>query len=64
VYDLEFLVKRGVPLHLSGQQRNNVLQQIEKLSKTDYTVKLGMLLEEGQRLYYRNENFKILKQFL
>jgi len=64
VYDLEFLVKRGVPLNLSGQKRNEVLKQIESLSKRDYAVKLGMLLEEEQRLYYRNENFKILKQYL
>jgi hypothetical protein len=41
-----------------------VLQQIDSLSRRDYTVKLGMLLEEGQRLYYRNENFKVLKAVL
>ncbi len=64
VYDLEFLVKRGIPLNLSPQQRNNMLQQIESLSKRDYSVKLGMLLEEEQRFYYRHENFKILKEEL
>jgi predicted nucleotidyltransferase component of viral defense system len=64
VYDLEFLVKRGVTLKLSERQRNTMLQQIESLSKRDYTVKLGMLLEEEQRPYYRNENFKILKENL
>jgi predicted nucleotidyltransferase component of viral defense system len=64
VYDLEFLVKRGVPLNLSKRQEAEVLQQIDHLSKRDYTVKLGMLLEDGQRLYYRNENFKILKAAL
>lgn len=63
-YDLEFLVKRGVPLNLSQQKKKKVLQQIYSLSKQDYTVKLGMLLEESQRLYYRNENFKILKAAL
>lgn len=64
VYDIEFLVKRGVPLNLSEQLRNMVLQQIDNLSKRDYTVKLGMLLEETQRSYYRTENFKILKAAL
>jgi predicted nucleotidyltransferase component of viral defense system len=64
VYDLEFLVKRGVPLNLSQQQRNMVLQQIDNLLKRDYTVKLGMLLEENERAYYRTENFKILKAVL
>ncbi|MEN6318075.1 MAG: nucleotidyl transferase AbiEii/AbiGii toxin family protein [Syntrophaceae bacterium] len=64
VYDLEFLVKRGVPLNLSQQQKNMVLQQIDSLSHQDYTVKLGMLLEETERVYYRTENFKILKDVL
>jgi predicted nucleotidyltransferase component of viral defense system len=64
VYDMEFLVKRGVPLSVSKQRRNEVLQQIDGLSKRDYTVKLGMLLEEAKRIYYRNENFKILKDAL
>jgi hypothetical protein len=53
-----------VPLNLTKQQENKVLQQIDSLSKRDYTVKLGMLLEETQRLYYRNENFRILKAAL
>jgi predicted nucleotidyltransferase component of viral defense system len=64
VYDLEFFIKRGMPLNLSKRQKTEVLQQIDSFSKRDYTVKLGMLLEEGQRLYYRNENFKILKAAL
>lgn len=64
VYDLEFLVKRGVPLNLSEQQRKDVLEEINKLTTRDYTVKLGMLLEEEQRKYYRTENFKILKAAL
>jgi predicted nucleotidyltransferase component of viral defense system len=64
VYDLEFLVKRGVPLNLPEQQRKDVLEEINKLTKRDYTVKLGMLLEEEQRNYYRTENFKILKAAL
>lgn len=64
VYDLEFLVKRGVPLNLSEKQRKGVLEEINNLTTRDYTVKLGMLLEEEQRIYYRNENFKILKAAL
>jgi predicted nucleotidyltransferase component of viral defense system len=64
VYDLEFLVKRGVPLNLSESQRKDVLEEINKLTKRDYTVKLGMLLEAEQRNYYRTENFKILKAAL
>ena len=64
VYDLEFLVKKGVPLTLPEQQRKDLLEEINNLTKRDYTVKLGMLLEEEQRNYYRTENFKILKAAL
>jgi hypothetical protein len=53
-----------VPLNLSQQQKNMVLQQIDSLSHQDYTVKLGMLLEETERIYYHTENFKILKAVL
>lgn len=35
---------------------------IARLSKRDYTVKLGSLLEDEERRYYITENFKILRQ--
>jgi len=31
------------------------------LTKRDYTVKLGALLEENERRYYTKNNFKLLK---
>jgi predicted transcriptional regulator of viral defense system len=45
-------------------ENEDVLEEINNLTKRDYTVKLSMLLEEAQRLYYCNENFKILKAAL
>jgi hypothetical protein len=38
-----------------------LLDGIGKLTKQDYAVKLGSLLGEELRKYYKEENFKILK---
>ncbi len=61
VFDIEFLVKKGIKLHLSPTIAKTLLDTINSLSKKDYTVKLGSLLEERERRYYIDENFKILK---
>ena len=39
----------------------SLLYGINSLKERDYTVKLGSLLEEPQRRYYIEENFKLLK---
>ncbi len=61
VYDLEFLYKRGVFPEISPAERKELMAGIAALSRLDYQVKLGSLLEEPMRSYYRDENFKILK---
>jgi predicted nucleotidyltransferase component of viral defense system len=60
-FDMEFLLKKGVPLQASDDTRRQVLTRINAFSRKDYTVKLGSLLEKEQRQYYAVENFKILK---
>jgi len=62
VFDIEFLLKRGIGLKASRQTLEKVLDVMSFLNKKDYSVKLGSLLEEDQRKYYTAENFKILKQ--
>jgi predicted nucleotidyltransferase component of viral defense system len=62
VYDIEFLFKRGQDLDFPSETLEKLIKQIDLLSKKDYTVKLGSLLEEDKRKYYKSENFKILKQ--
>jgi predicted nucleotidyltransferase component of viral defense system len=64
VFDMEFLLKKGIPLTISADTRNEVLRRIEALPRHDYTVKLGSLLEKEQREYYTSGNFKILKDAL
>ncbi|MBM4272539.1 MAG: nucleotidyl transferase AbiEii/AbiGii toxin family protein [Deltaproteobacteria bacterium] len=63
-YDLEFLYKRGVFPDISPADRESLIAGIEALTQQDYQVKLGSLLEEPYRSYYRQENFKILKSAL
>lgn len=64
IFDLEFLVKKGVDLKAGPETVKKVLKGIAGLTVKDYAVKLGSLLEEPLRGYYRKENFKILKAAL
>ncbi len=61
-FDIEFLLKKGIAPDAPVTLLKKILKEIDGLTKKDYTVKLGSLLEEGQRRYYREENFKILKE--
>lgn len=61
-FDLEFLLKKGVALPSDTEILEKITKVLESLSKRDYTVKLGSLLENEQRKYYVSENFKILKR--
>lgn len=61
VFDIEFLLKKGISMDVSNQIQKKIIKELDSLTKRDYTVKLGSLLEEEQRKYYINENFKILK---
>ena len=60
-FDIEFLIKKGIALSNDTATLQQLSIAIDSLTKRDYTVKLGSLLEETQRKYYISENFKILK---
>ncbi|MCM8765822.1 MAG: nucleotidyl transferase AbiEii/AbiGii toxin family protein [Candidatus Omnitrophica bacterium] len=60
-FDIEFLLKKGVDLVSNQENLKRVLEALNSLTKKDYTVKLGSLLEKEERNYYLKENFKILK---
>lgn len=64
VYDIEFLVKKGVTADISPEKADQVLTAISALTRQDYNVKLCSLLEADQRPYYRQNNFRILKSYL
>lgn len=61
VFDLEFLVKRGVGLDLKKEELTQLLAGIERLGKNDYRHKLIPLLLASERKYYIDKNFVILK---
>ncbi len=61
LFDMEFLLKRGIDIEASPQILKRILKGIDSLTRKDYTVKLGSLLAEEKRRYYTTENFKILK---
>jgi len=63
-YDLEFLVKKGLKAEISPQKAKQLLAAIDALTRYDYNIKLSSLLEADKRLYYRTNNFKILKGHL
>ena len=61
VFDIEFLLKKGLPLEASSVKLSLLLKGINALDKKDYSVKLGSLLAGDQRKYYIENDFKILK---
>jgi len=61
VFDIEFMIKKGVKLPEDVGIVRKLQRGIEGLTRRDYTVKLGSLLDAEFRKYYLNENFKILK---
>ncbi len=64
VYDLEFLLKKGVAVTATAEELKALVKGIEELQRNDYAVKLGSLLEPGQRKYYQEKNFTILTRQL
>ena len=61
VFDIEFLFKKGIVLPDQKKTIEQLSAAINLLTRRDYTVKLGSLLEGKFRKYYVSENFKILK---
>jgi hypothetical protein len=60
VFDIEFLIKKGVEIKASYEEIMRILDLISQLKKKDYSIKLGTILDAEQRKYYISENFKIL----
>jgi len=63
-YDIEFLLKRGIPLAAETETISKLLDGLEKLGKKDFSVKLGTLLDAPARKYYVENGFRILKMNL
>lgn len=62
VFDIEFLLRRGIELKAKKEELQELLKGINSLGKKEYSVKLSSILEKEDRKYYMKENFKILQQ--
>jgi hypothetical protein len=60
VYDIEFLIKKGIKLNLDKNMAQKIKNKILNLKINDYKVKLSSLLPADKRSYYNKSNFRIL----
>ena len=63
-FDMEFLVKKGIVPDGAPETLREILRRIDLLTPSDYSVKLGSLLEAETRSFYRQKNFAILRAAL
>jgi predicted nucleotidyltransferase component of viral defense system len=61
IFDIEFLFKKGVPPEAPLKDLEGLLKVMHSLTKNDYAVKLGSLLEAGERRYYQENKFRIIE---
>ncbi len=60
-FDIEFLLKKGIELEASPEDLGKLGQELDALTARDYAIKLGSILEERDRDYYKKKNFTILR---
>jgi predicted nucleotidyltransferase component of viral defense system len=63
-YDIEFLLRRGVPLKASREDLVALAKEIGTFKKSDFSVTLGSLLEQDTRKYYAANGFAYLQEKL
>lgn len=59
-FDIEFIIRRGVQLEISGSDRDELIKIISKFKKRDYKVVLGSILDNETRDYYSENGFAFL----
>lgn len=64
VFDLEFILRKGINLDLDPETVNSLLMRLQSLKKHDFDVKLGSLLMPELRNYYRRHGFSYLSEKL
>jgi len=60
VFDIEFLLRRGVELFASKKELTELKRLIKRFKAKDYKISLGSLLEFKDRQYYKTANFRYL----
>ena len=62
-FDIEFLLRRGIPLPvLRPKQLTEFKKKLIRLKEKDFKVKLGSILENDIRQYYIKYQFKYLQE--
>lgn len=59
-YDIEFLLRRGIPLNAPKNDLRKMVKIIKTFKPNDYKVTLGSVLEPEIRHYYTQNNFAFL----
>jgi predicted nucleotidyltransferase component of viral defense system len=59
-FDIEFLLRMGIPLVGTAKELGRLKTVIGKFKKNDYRVTLGSTLEPETRKYYTTNNFSLL----
>lgn len=63
-FDLEFLVRKGVAMNLSEEQKGRVVNRLRGFKKRDFEVRLGSILQPELRNYYKQQGFAHLEEKL
>lgn len=62
-FDIEFLLRKGVPLPtLTADQSGRLLERIQRFKPNDFKVALGSVIERDWREYYIQNGFKLLEE--
>jgi hypothetical protein len=63
-FDLEFLVRKGVSLDLTKEQKRRMLLILSGFRKREIDLKLGSILQPDLRAYYSRKGFAYLQEKL
>jgi len=61
-FDLEFLLRKGLALSLSKEEKKLVLSRLKGFTEKDLSVKLGSIILAELRDYYRQKGFSYLEE--
>ena len=59
-FDIEFLLRKGIPLQATPQQQQALAQVAGSFKKRDFKVTLGSVLDSQTRAYYVENGFSFL----
>lgn len=63
-YDIEFMLRKGVPIKAPRKDLDNLLNILDKFKENDFNVTLGSLLDKDVRQYYITHKFDYLREKL